>query len=440
MQLPRVVIIGRPNVGKSSLLNVFAGERIAIVDPTAGITRDRIAVEITAEKGVYELVDTGGIGIVDRDDLEEAVEKQIHVAVELADLILFVTDGKTGLNPYDQVIADRLRAMQAPSLLLVNKIDAPAFESNAYEFSSLGLGTPLAVSAKQKRGLVDLKEAIEERIPESGGAPPKPVMRIALLGRRNVGKSTFLNAIAKNERVIVSEVPGTTRDAVDVRVQYKNKELMVIDTAGMRRAKQVSGSVDFYSQSRTLRAIRRSHVAFLFLDAAEEIVRLDKKIASMIVEASKPCVILLNKWDLVQQNTRKTATSADYEKYIADHLRGLHFAPFICLSAKEKLNVFPALDVAFSLFEQAGQRVGTSELNKFLQDLRPPRQKGRKKPKLYFASQVDVEPPVFIFFVNERDSFPPVFRRYVANQLRSSFSFPEIPLKLIFKNRESKYG
>ena len=439
MNLPRVAIVGRPNVGKSSLLNALARRRVAIVDSFPGVTRDRISVEISDFDRTFELIDTGGIGVVDRDDLSLEVESQIEVAVSCADLIIFVVDVRTGLHPHDKTVADRLRPRKVPVVLAVNKADDPSFDAAAYEFSALGLGDPIPVSASHRRGLGALLDAVVDRLPPAP-PPPEPDLKIVLVGRRNVGKSTFLNTLAEEERVIVSEVAGTTRDAVDVRLEFGNRTVVVIDTAGVRKRKQVSGSVDFYSQRRTLEAIRRCDVAFLLLDSSVEIARVDKQLGAMIVDAVKPCVIVVNKWDL----TRGTGVEpAEYEKYIARHLPGLSFAPIVCTSALEGMNVHGAIDVAFSLKKQAGLRVGTGELNRAVEAFvkaSPPRRRKRYEGKIYFVTQVETNPPTFVFFVNVPSAFPADYRRYLANRLRREFDFPEVPLRLVFRKRESRFG
>jgi GTP-binding protein len=437
MTVPRVAIVGRPNVGKSSLLNAIARRRVAIVDETPGVTRDRVTVEITDFDRTFELVDTGGIGVVDRDDLSGQIEGQIEVAVACADVVLFVVDVRAGLQPHDTTVADRLRPLDLPVVLAANKVDAPPLESGAYEFTALGLGDPVLVSAKQRRGLNELLDAVVAYLP-AAGPPPEPALKIALLGRRNAGKSTLLNALAREERVIVSEVPGTTRDAVDVKITIGGETIVVIDTAGIRRRKQVSGSVEFYSQRRTLEALRRCDVAFLLLDATRTIARLDKQLAESIVDAAKPCIVLINKWDLA----RGDAGPEQYEKYVGDHLRNLSFAPIVCISALEGMNRRAAVKVAFSLWKQANVRVGTGALNRAVEAMLqavPPRRKGTLQPKVYFATQVEVAPPTFVFFVNYPEAFPPDYRRYLANRLRETFDFPEVPVRLFLRQRESRH-
>ncbi len=434
--LPRVVIVGRPNVGKSSLFNALCGRRVAIVDDTPGVTRDRVSVEVTDFDRAFELVDTGGVGVVDREDLSERIEKQIQTAVRSADVVIFVVDARTGLHPYDEVVAELLRPLKVPVILAANKVDAPSLEPQAYEFAALGFGEPLFVSAQQRLGIGALLDAVAEILPPAQ-KPAEPELKVALVGRRNVGKSTFLNALAGEERVIVSEVPGTTRDAVDVKVTVDGRVVLVIDTAGLRKRRQIEGSVEFYSQSRTLGAVRRCDVALLLIDATSPIARLDKKLGGMIVQEAKPCVIVLNKWDL----TRGTnATPEKYRQYLDRHLPGLIFAPIVCASALEGMNVVEALQTAFSLHEQAQRRIGTGDLNRKIADFlkaASPRRTGTKQGKVYFVTQADVTPPTFVFFVNDPEAFPQDYRRYLANRIREELGFPEVPLRLVFRKRES---
>lgn len=441
MTLPRVVIVGRPNVGKSSLFNAIAKERLAIVAKMPGVTRDRVSAEIRDFDRTFELIDTGGIGMVDRDDLEADVEGQIEIAIACADMILFVADVTAGPTPEDREIAGRLRRRGAAVAVVVNKVDAAHMEPAAYEFGILGLGNPIAVSATHRRGLDRLLDAVMETLPPAA-PPPPPELKIAIVGCRNAGKSTLVNALAGEERVIVSETPGTTRDAVDVRIAWGGRTVTVIDTAGVRRRKQVAGSVDFYSQHRTRAAIERCDVALHLIDATREIARLDKQLAGLLVEASKPCVIVINKWDLVAAGgRRKEATPEDYHKYVTARLTGLPFAPIVCISALEGARVGSVVEVAFALKEQAQVRVGTGELNRMIAETitqLPSRRRSRGLPRIYFAAQVQAAPPTFVFFVNDPGSFPPAYRRYVENKLRERFPFPEIPLRLVFRRRTSR--
>ncbi|HAK96462.1 MAG TPA: ribosome biogenesis GTPase Der [Planctomycetes bacterium] len=441
MTLPRVVIVGRPNVGKSSLFNAVAKERLAIVAKMPGVTRDRVSAEIQDFDRTFELIDTGGIGMVDRDDLENDVEGQIEIAIACADLILFVVDVSAGPTPEDREIAGRLRRSRAAVRVVVNKVDTARMEAAAYEFESLGLGSPIPASAAHRRGLEEILDAVLGTLPPAP-APPPPELRIAIVGCRNAGKSTLVNALAGEKRVIVSETPGTTRDAIDVRIAWGDRSIVVIDTAGVRHRKQIAGSLDFYSQHRTRAAIERCDVALFLIDATREIARLDKQLAGLLVEAWKPCVVVINKWDLVTAaGRRKTATPDDYQKYVTAHLTGLAFAPIVCMSALNGIHVRSAIDVAFSLREQAQVRVGTGELNRMIAETitqLPSRRRSRGLPRIYFVTQVQALPPTFVFFVNDPTSFPPAYRRYVENKLRERFPFPEIPLRLVFRRRTSR--
>jgi len=300
MGVPQVVIVGRPNVGKSSIFNWLAGRRIAIVDPAAGVTRDRVTQLIHIDDRYAELVDTGGMGIQDSDELAEHIEEQIRIAVDQADVILFVVDTREGLLPLDQEVARRLRYVRAPVLLLANKTDHEGLAPQADEFYRLGRKM-LRVSTRQNLGKEDLLEAIAERLPEPADdeTVEEPVMKVAIVGRRNTGKSTFINTLVESRRMIVSEVPGTTRDSVDVRFELDRQALIAIDTPGFRRAKSVSTDVDFYSTHRAQRSIRRADVVLLFFDAAQRIGKVDKQLCAYIAEQYKPCIFTVNKWDLL---------------------------------------------------------------------------------------------------------------------------------------------
>ena len=440
MSLPVVAIVGRPNVGKSSLLNSFAGERISIVDSTPGVTRDRVSALVPFRDVVMELVDTGGIGIVDQDDLSEHIDRQIDFALQGANLILFVVDVRDGVTPLDRAVASRLRerSEEIPLIMAANKVDHPGLEPGVHEFHELGLGTPHAVSANEGWGRKDLLREISEKVWPTEGIEIDPVMRIAVVGRRNVGKSTFVNVLANEERVIVSEVPGTTRDAVDVRFQKDGREFVVIDTAGIQRRKGIKDSIEFYSQVRTLGAIKRADVVLFLLDASEEATRADKKLGETIAHAHKVCVLVANKWDL---SGGKIATEA-YAKYLSDRMPGMIYAPIVFTTAKDSRNIQAAIDLAQSLYKRASRRAGTGELNRVMKAIvehRPPPAKKSKMGKIYYATQVAVCPPVFAVFVNEPKAFSKDYRRYLAGALREALHFEEIPIQVLFRRRESIY-
>jgi GTP-binding protein len=440
MKLPVVAIVGRPNVGKSSLLNRFAGERIAIVDPTPGVTRDRVSALVAHGDAVLEVVDTGGIGIVDRDDLGEHVERQIEFALRGANVVLFVVDARDGLVPLDRQIAERLRARAAevPFFLVVNKVDSERQEAAVHEFHALGLGEPRPVSAQEGWGCKDLLDEVVARVWPAGEPAPVPVMRLAVVGRRNVGKSTFVNALLQEERMIVSEVPGTTRDAVDVRFEKDGREFVVIDTAGMQRRKGLKDSIEFYSQVRALHAVQRADVVLFLLDATEDVTRADKKLAETIAEANKICVLVANKWDLTQ---RKMSTQ-EYAEYLAKSLPGLAYAPVACTTAKDGRNVQAVIDLAQNLYKRASRRATTGELNRVIAAIvahRSPPARRSKVPRIYYGTQVGAAPPVFALFVNEPELFSPDYRRYVAAALREALGYEEIPVRVVFRRRESIY-
>ena len=440
MSLPVIAIVGRPNVGKSSLLNSFAGERISIVDSTPGVTRDRVSALVPFRDVVMEMVDTGGIGVVDQDDLSDHIERQIAFALEGANLILFVVDVRDGITPLDRMVAAKLRerSEEIPLILAANKVDHPNLESGVHEFHRLGLGDPHGVSANEGWGRKDLLQEISGKVWPTAGVETDPVMRIAVVGRRNVGKSTFVNVMAQEERVIVSEVPGTTRDAVDVRFQKDGREFVVIDTAGIQRRKGIKDSIEFYSQVRTLGAIQRADVVLFLLDASEEITRADKKLGETISKAHKVCVMVANKWDL---SGGKIATEA-YAKYLSDRMPGMIYAPIVFTTAKESRNTQAAIDLAQSLYKRASLRAGTGELNRVMKAIlkhRPPPAEKGKSGKIYYATQVAACPPVFVVFVNQPKAFSNDYRRYIANSLREALEFEEIPIRILFRQRESQY-
>lgn len=439
MPLPVVAIVGRPNVGKSSLLNVLAGRRISIVDPTAGVTRDRVQTLCELEGLCFDLVDTGGYGVVDRDDLGDQVEQQIRYAVDQATLILFLVDAQEGVNPLDQAVATWLRRCDRPVILLANKVDSPDTRTELGEFVRLGFGEPLAVSAVHHLGLTDLKERIVEHLrPFSDGAvPPDPVMKIAIVGRRNVGKSSFINTLAGQERVIVSEVPGTTRDAVDVRFERDGHTYVAIDTAGVRKRSKITDDIEFYGFHRAQLSIRRADVVLLMIDATEEVTHVDKTLGGYIVEQFKPCVLVVNKWDLAKGR----AVTGDYEDYLYKTLPGLDFAPIVFTTATQNRNVQGVIDVASSLFKQARTRVPTARLNEVVEDAvndNPPKPKhGTGAVKVFYATQVAVCPPTIAFFVNDPGRVTPGFERFILNRLRERLPFEEIPVRLLFRGRRS---
>ena len=434
MSLSTVAIVGRPNVGKSSLLNMLAGRRISIVEPTAGVTRDRIQVTCEHEGKFFDLVDTGGYGIVDRDDLGKEVEQQIAHAVEQATLILFVVDGREGIAPLDQDVAAWLRPCDRPVLLVANKIDADNMPTELGEFPRLGFGEPLAVSAIHRRGLEEIKDWIARHLP-AADAPSDPAMRLAIVGRRNAGKSTFLNALAGAERVIVSEIPGTTRDAVDVRFELGGQTCVAIDTAGVRKKSKIADDIEYYGFHRAELSIRRADVVLFLIDATEDVSAVDKHLGGYITEHYKPCVIVINKWDLVMER----ASSEDYGKYLNETMPGLGYAPVAFTTAKTTKNVQSVLNLASSLYKQARTRVSTADLNQVLEAVTqtntPRPHHGTGDVKLLYATQVAVCPPTIVMFVNDPGRITPTYERFLLNRMREILPFAEVPIRLVYRGR-----
>lgn len=440
MRIPTIAVVGRPNVGKSSYFNAVVGRRVAIVEPTPGVTRDRVSADIDCGGRVVQLMDTGGIGVVDEMALDADIENQIDLALHLADVVIFLVDGRDGVTPLDETVAEQLRKLKKPLILGANKIDHPSRENLAMEFYSLGLGDPIALSANEGLGVEEVLDAAVALLPEDAVVEPneEQLPKIALVGKRNVGKSTLLNHLAGEERVIVSDIAGTTRDAVDVTLEFEGRRFIAIDTAGVMKKGKVGSSIDFYSQARTEGAIRRADVVLFLFDPTLDISQVDKKLAMQVSDACRPCVLVVNKWDLAQDSIK----TGEFMDYLADRLPGLHFAPAVFISALEELNTSGLMDVAFDIAEQAGRRVGTGELNRVLEDAFARRRPGGKhgyKAKMFFGTQVETSPPTFVVFVNDPSLYPANYQRYVENRLREAFEFSEIPIRVFLRKRASMY-
>ncbi|MBI1830929.1 MAG: ribosome biogenesis GTPase Der [Planctomycetes bacterium] len=452
MAVPQVAIVGRPNVGKSSLFNWLAGRRIAIVDPTPGVTRDRITAPVplapapskhrrrpVAEAERYfELTDTGGMGIVDIDDLTKDVERQINLAIDRADLLLFLVDAKTGPVPLDEDVARRLRGINKPVLLVANKCDHPGLDDQVGEFYTLGFGDVLCVSAKNNRGKEQLLELIASNLPNhpapDGARLAEEPLKLAIVGRRNTGKSTFINCLAQEERTIVSEVEGTTRDSIDVRFEKDGKTILAIDTAGVRNRGSLRTDVEFYSLARAERSIRRADVVLHFLDAPKNISMVDKQLAGYVLENYKPAIFVVNKWDLLKGQI----TTGEFGEYIRKVFPSLDFVPIAFATAKEGKNVQTVLDLAQNLYKQAGQRVGTGDLNRVIKKAmvdQSPAVRSNRLPKVYYATQVAMHPPTIVLFTNGPALFDNTYQRYLLKTLRDHFRFPDVPIKLYLRAR-----
>ncbi len=437
MGVPQVVIVGRPNVGKSSLFNWLAGRRLTIVDPTPGVTRDRVSYLLQIGDRFVELVDTGGMGTQDADNLTEQIERQIEQALDTASIILHVVDTQAGLLPLDQEVAKRLRYVEVPILCVANKTDTPAKDAQAQEFYKLGRKV-IATSVTQNRGKEDLLEEIRQRLPppppEGEPALPAPEMKLAIVGRRNVGKSTFINTLVHADRMITSEIPGTTRDSVDVRFELDSKAFIAIDTPGVLRPRSISTDLDFYSLHRAQRSIRRADVVLLFLDPTQHVTKLDKQLADYIAQQYKPCLFVVNKWDLAVGSV----PTEKWALYIRDSFPSMTYAPIAFITGKTGKNVKALLNHAQMLFKQSCQRVPTAELNKLLRAAlthNPPATQQGRKPRIYYGTQVGVQPPTLVLFCNAPKWLSAPYQRYLLGFLRENLPFSEVPIKLYLRRR-----
>ncbi|QVL30178.1 ribosome biogenesis GTPase Der [Telmatocola sphagniphila] len=435
MAVPIVAIVGRPNVGKSSLFNWLVGRRVSIVDPTAGVTRDRISEIIEGEDYSFELTDTGGIGIVDEHKLEADVSKQIQTAIEEATVIILLTDVRDGVMPLDLDVADRLRNISKPVILVVNKCDTPELMLQASDFHRLGYSPLIPVSVLQRKNKDKLLEAITDQLPKDQSEIAETDLKIAIVGKRNVGKSTFVNKMANAERVIVSEIPGTTRDSVDVRFERDGKNFVVIDTAGLRNKSSMANSIEFYSQVRAEESIRRADVVLQFFDCREDLSRIDKQLAGYIYKYQKPAIFVVNKWDLAPEHV----STEEYGEYVEKMFPMLDFVPIAFITAKQGRNVFKVWNLAQNIAKQCKLRIGTGELNRLIEDAwtkNPAPQKGQRMPKIYYATQTAVEPPTIVMMVNNPDLFEETYRRYLLRYLRENSPFQEVPIKMEFRSKK----
>jgi GTP-binding protein len=439
-RLSTVAIVGRPNVGKSSLLNRIAGRRVSIVEPTAGVTRDRISVRVDLDDGrAFELVDMGGLGLVDEALLKQHVESQIDAALGTADIVVFVVDGKEGLVPGDQLVAQRLRRSAGergrPVLLCVNKVESYSDELSVAEWARLGFGDPLPVSAKEGFGIADLLSAVGAHLPEEQAEPEVEGLKLAIVGKRNSGKSTLVNRLVGEERVIVSDLPGTTRDAVDVPFVHGDRAFVAIDTAGARKKSSLHDAIELFSYTRATQSIRRADVVLHLFDVREKISQVDKKLAAYCAEYYKPTILVANKVDLAPQ-----VDLGEWDAYIKQQLPLLDHAPVVFASALHGNQVPDLLDLAVELDEMNASRMPTRELNDTLHEARErlkPRSKS-KLPKLYYATQIRTKPATVLVFVNEPKLFQGQYERYLVNVLRKRFDLEEVQIRMIFRGRKRR--
>ena len=435
---PIVAVVGRPNVGKSTLFNALAGEKIAIVKDTPGITRDRIYADITWLNHSFTLIDTGGIEPDSKDIILSQMREQAQIAIDTADVILFLVDVKQGLVDADMKVADMLRKSHKPVLLIVNKVDDfNKFMVDTYEFYNLGIGDPIPVSAANRLGIGDMLDQVTKHFDldamEEEEDDERP--RIAIIGKPNVGKSSLINKLIGENRVIVSDIAGTTRDAIDTPVKYNGKEYVFIDTAGLRRKKKVKEDLEHYMIIRTVSAVERADVVVLVIDADEGVTEQEAKIAGIAHERGKGFIIAVNKWDLIEKNDK---TIYRFQEKVRSTLSFMPYAEILFISAKTGQRIGKLYETIDAVVENSTLRVATGVLNEIMTEAvamqQPPSDKG-KRLRLYYITQVSVKPPTFVIFVNDKELMHFSYTRYIENQIRNAFGFRGTPLKFIIRER-----
>ncbi len=441
MAKPLVAVVGRPNVGKSTFFNKIVGQRIAIVEDTPGVTRDRVYADVEWLGKWFTLIDTGGIDPKSDDPLRMQMRRQAGIAMEMADVILFFVDGREGMTVDDEDVADLLRKTEKPVLLVVNKADTPHLQENQYDFYSLGMGDPFPISSTNMLGLGDLLDEILRMLPPSDSAPEEdaPPIHIAVVGKPNVGKSTLVNRIFGQERVMVSDIPGTTRDAIDVPFEQDGRRFNLIDTAGIRRKRAIEDdTLERYSVVRSFEAIRRCDVALILVDAKEGVTEQDTKIAGFVHEEGKAAVILINKWDEIEKETNTFDTT---RKQVIEQLKFMDYAQVLSISARDGTRVRKVLSLVQEAYEQASRRITTGVLNDVLADAQlaqqPPTMGGRRL-KIYYGTQQSVKPPTFVLFLNDITLMHFAYERYLENQFRKAFGFEGTPIRFILRERKKE--
>ncbi|HEX8875518.1 MAG TPA: ribosome biogenesis GTPase Der [Phycisphaerales bacterium] len=496
MPIPRIAIVGRPNAGKSSLMNMIARSKVSIVDPTPGVTRDRVAaiVDLTGPRGVHdpkktvEIMDTGGFGVyaaegerfdeigADLATLTHDIESQIAAAVEGADLILFAVDAQAGVTPHDLQIAKLLREgklgtgreaskkrdeetkkrrddekagkrARPPIHIVATKVDGPKWEAHAHELSGLGFGEPLMVSSMNNYMRREFLESLYALTPDTAIGPEQEVradLMLAIVGKRNAGKSTLVNTLAGEPRVIVSEIAGTTRDAIDVRFEFDGKTMIAIDTAGVRRKKSFQSMIEHWAFDRAVKAIERADVILLLIDATEKISQVDEQIAAVAAKSWKPTIIVVNKWDLAEGQIGrddKPVTVGKYEDYLRKELKALAFAPIAFMSGADGTNVRETIELAFEMKQQASERVTTGKLNRLIREIvtrQGPTDTMGTQAKVFFVAQTATNPPTITMVVNHPELFRPNYQRFLINRLREETPFVEVPLRLVVRARRQR--
>ena len=438
MSKPVVAVVGRPNVGKSTFFNKVIGRRIAIVEDTPGVTRDRIYAETEWNGIEFAIIDTGGIEPDSEDIILSQMRQQAEIAMDTADVILFLVDGKDGLTSADREVANMLRRRGREVILVVNKIDSHKLPDDFYDFYELGLGEPIPISAANMLNFGDLLDEIVDAFPKEQYEEEEDVIRIAVIGKPNVGKSSLINELVGENRVIVSPIAGTTRDSIDTPFERDGDRYMLIDTAGIRRKSKVTEDIERYSVIRAVAAIERSDVALLMIDAAEGITEQDKKIAGVAHEAGKGIIVVVNKWDLI---AKETNTMRDFKRKIEAEFPFMTYAPSVFISVKDHQRIDNVINMAKYVAETRAMRVPTGQLNALLQDAmmmkQPPSDKGRRL-RIYYVTQVGIKPPLFSFKINSRPLMHFSYARYLENKIREGFGFEGTSIKFVFREKGEK--
>ena len=440
MSKPVVAIVGRPNVGKSTLFNALAGEMISIVKDTPGVTRDRIYADVTWLDKEFTMIDTGGIEPDSKDIILSQMREQAQIAIDTADVIIFITDVKQGLVDADSKVADMLRRSGKPVVLVVNKVDNfDKYMADVYEFYNLGIGDPVPISAASRLGLGDMLDIVAENFPEgSAQAEDEDRPRVAIVGKPNVGKSSIINKLLGENRVIVSDIAGTTRDAIDTEILHNGKEYIFIDTAGLRRKNKIKEELERYSIIRTVTAVERADVVLMVIDATEGVTEQDAKIAGIAHERGKGVIIVVNKWDAIEKNDR---TMREYESDIRQVLSYMPYAEIMYVSAATGQRLNRLYDMIDMVIENQTLRIATGVLNEIMTEAvamqQPPSDKG-KRLKLYYITQVAVKPPTFVIFVNDKELMHFSYTRYLENKIREAFGFRGTSLKFFIRERKEK--
>ncbi|TGY43915.1 ribosome biogenesis GTPase Der [Clostridium sartagoforme] len=437
MGKPIVAIVGRPNVGKSTLFNKLAGHRISIVQDTPGVTRDRVYAQAEWLNYNFTMIDTGGIEPEREDIIVKQMRRQANIAIETADVIVFVVDGKEGLTPADHEVAVMLRKSKKEVVLVVNKVDSLKEEDNAWEFYNLGIGDPITISASQGLGLGDMLDRVVENFDKYNEEDEDDeYIRIAMIGKPNVGKSSLINRLLGEERLIVSNIPGTTRDSIDSTLETDIGKFVLVDTAGLRRKSKVKEEIERYSVIRTYTAIERADVCILMIDATEGVTEQDEKIIGYAHEMNKAIMVIVNKWDLIEKDDK---TMQRYKEDLQMKLKFLKYAKYLFISAKTGQRTHKVLEIAKECYENYSKRIATGILNEVINKavlMKEPPIVGLKRMKIYYATQVATKPPKFVFFVNDSGARHFSYERYLENQLRDSFDFSGTGIQMEFKERK----